>query len=70
MIISILNLIIELKNIINTYNQFENNELIISKLNNFTLTADDSRKENANKVDHYIDKEISKNFDLERRKYR
>ena len=49
------------KNIINTYNQFENNELLISKLNNFTLTADDSRKENANKVDHYIDKEISKN---------
>ena len=46
---------------INTYNQFENNELVISKLNDFVLNADDSRKENANKVDHYIDKEISKN---------
>ena len=30
-------------------------------MNDFVLNADDSRKENANKVDHYIDKEISKN---------
>ena len=50
-----------INNVINTYNQFENNELVISKLNDFVLNADDSRKENANKVDHYIDKEISKN---------
>ena len=48
------------KNIITTYNQFENSENLISKLNNFVINADDPRAQNALKVDHYIDKEILK----------
>ena len=49
-----------IKNIITTYNQFENSENLISKLNNFVVNADDPRAQNTLKVDHYIDKEILK----------
>jgi len=48
------------KNILNTYSQFENTQKLVSKTQDFTIAADDSRKENVNVVDHYTDKEISK----------
>ena len=48
------------KNIITTYNQFENSENLISKLNKFAINADDPRFQNVIKVDHYVDKEILK----------
>ena len=48
------------KNILNTYNQFEKTQKLVSKTQDFNIAADDSRKENVNVVDHYIDIEISK----------
>ena len=51
---------INIKSISNTYNNFENSQTIISKLNDFALLADDPRNTNSFNLNHYLDKELSK----------
>ena len=51
---------INIKSISNTYNNFENSQTIISKLNDFALLADEPRNTNSFNLDHYLDKELSK----------
>ena len=51
---------ININSISNTYNNFENSQIIISKLNDFALLADESRNTNSFNLDHYLDKELSK----------
>jgi hypothetical protein len=51
---------INIKSINNTYSNFENSQTIISKLNDFSLIADELRNTNSLNLDHYLDKELSK----------
>ena len=51
---------ININSISNTYNNFENSQIIISKLNDFALLADESRNTISFNLDHYLDKELSK----------
>ncbi|MBL6868575.1 MAG: hypothetical protein ISQ99_00780, partial [Flavobacteriales bacterium] len=51
---------INIKNISNTYNNFENSQTLISKLIDFALLADEPRNTNSYNLDHYLDKELSK----------
>ena len=51
---------INIKSINNTYSNFENSQTIISKLNYFSLIADELRNTNSLNLDHYLDKELSK----------
>ena len=51
---------INIKSISNTYNNFENSQTLISKLNDFALLADEPRNTNSYNLDHYLDKELSK----------
>ena len=51
---------INIKSINNTYNNFENSQTLISKLNDFAVSADEPRNTNAFNLDHYLDKELSK----------
>jgi len=51
---------INIKSINNTYSNFENSQTIISKLNDFSLIADELRNTNFLNLDHYLDKELSK----------
>ena len=49
-----------LKGINSTYDQFKGTESLTSKLNDFALDADDSRKENVVNIDKFLEKESSK----------
>jgi len=51
---------IGIKSINTTYNNFENSQTLISKLNDFALFADEPRNTNSFNLDHYLDKELSK----------
>ena len=51
---------INIKSISNTYNNFENSQTLISKLNDFALLADEPRNTNSFNLEHYLDKELSK----------
>ena len=51
---------ISIKSINTNYNNFENSQTLISKLNDFALSADEPRNTNSFNLDHYLDKELSK----------
>ena len=42
------------KNNLNTYNQFENTQKLVSKTQDFNIAADDFRKENVNVVGKFF----------------
>ena len=50
------------KGIISNYKQLEISQNLISNLNDFMISADEPRKINSINADHYLDKELSRNY--------